>query len=107
MTWENDFRFPDLSSLAGRSSVYVGGMLGWNLCGFVGWRKSLLGQAGMSWSQALGMPRYTCFLSKSYGFKYPFPVACWLSLLDFLQTFPPPHTYPAYYGLHPGVHQQL
>lgn len=63
-------------------------------------RKSLLGQAGVVWSRTLGTPCYTYFLSKSCGSKYLQPAACWLLLLNFLQTFPPLHTYTTYYGLH-------
>lgn len=84
-----------------------GGILGLNLCGLLEWKKFLLGQAAMGWAQALGTPCYTCSPSKAGGFKYLLPATCWLLVLSVLQTFPPPHTYTTYYGLHPDAHQQL
>jgi hypothetical protein len=53
MDWESDFRAQHLVFLSGRSSVCEREMLRWNLSGFLGWRKSLLGQAVVGCSEAL------------------------------------------------------
>lgn len=83
--------------------MYVEEMLGWDLQGFLGWRKSLLGQAVVGWSEAL-VP-HDIPAEEILWLKYLLPAACWLLLLNFLQTFPPHHNYATYYGLCPDAHQ--
>lgn len=61
------------------------GVLGWNLSGFLGWRKSLLGQAVVGWSQALVPVLYS--LSKPVALRIS--VSCMLApALEFPTDIP-------------------